>query len=144
MSWTTQARDPEALASRDRLVIPAWLVGAGCAAFVISWAIQGLSLGATLHAVDQPLRWADWPVWSGAMALSTSLGFAMLFAPAGLGVREGILLGILTQAGVDSHAAITATVLSRLVSFGSDVLVAALLYPTFRRRMLQPGPPLAQ
>jgi glycosyltransferase 2 family protein len=137
-------RDPEAVASPGRLVIPTWLVGAGCAAFLISWAIQGLSLGVTLHAVDQPLDWAEWPVWSGAMALSTSLGFAMLFAPAGLGVREGILLGILEQAGVDSHAAIAATVLSRLVSFGSDLLVAGLLYPTFRRRMVQPGPPLAQ
>jgi glycosyltransferase 2 family protein len=137
-------RDPEAVASRGRLVIPTWLVGAGCAAFLISWAIQGLSLGVTLQAVDQPLHWAEWPVWSGAMALSTSLGFAMLFAPAGLGVREGILLGILEQAGVDSHAAIAATVLSRLVSFGSDLLVAGLLYPTFRRRMVQPGPPLAK
>jgi uncharacterized membrane protein YbhN (UPF0104 family) len=127
-----------------RLVIPAWLVGAGCAAFVISWALQGLSLGVTLHAVDQPLDWAEWPVWSGAMALSTSLGFAMLFAPAGLGVREGILLGILTQAGVDPHAAIAATVLSRLVSFGSDLLVAGLLYPTFRRRIVEPDPPLAK
>jgi len=137
-------RDPEAVASRDRLVIPTWLVGAGCAAFLISWAIQGLSLGVTLQAVDQPLHWAEWPVWSGAMALSTSLGFAMLFAPAGLGVREGILLGILTQAGVDPHAAIAATVLSRLVSFGSDLLVAGLLYPTFRRRIVEPDPPLAK
>jgi glycosyltransferase 2 family protein len=137
-------RDPEAVASPGRLVIPTWLVGAGCAAFLISWAIQGLSLGVTLHAVDQPLYWAEWPVWSGAMALSTSLGFAMLFAPAGLGVREGILLGILTQAGVDPHAAIAATVLSRLVSFGSDLLVAGLLYPTFRRRIVEPDPPLAK
>ncbi len=119
-------------------------MGAGCATFLISWAIQGLSLGITLHAVDQPLDWTQWPVWSGAMALSTSLGFAMLFAPAGLGVREGILFSILTQAGIDSHAAIAATVLSRLVSFGSDLLVAGLLYPTFRRRMVQPGPPLAK
>jgi uncharacterized membrane protein YbhN (UPF0104 family) len=137
-------RDRDAVASRDRLVIPTWLVGAGCAAFLISWALQGLSLGVTLHAVDQPLDWAEWPVWSGAMALSTSLGFAMLFAPAGLGVREGILLGILTQAGVDPHSAIAATVLSRLVSFGSDLLVAGLLYPTFRRRIVEPDPPLAK
>ena len=80
LSWTTQPRATgTAVASRDRLVIPTWLVGAGCAAFLISWAIQGLSLGVTLHAVDQPLDWAEWPVWSGAMALSTSLGFAMLF-----------------------------------------------------------------
>ncbi|HEV7999924.1 MAG TPA: hypothetical protein VGP63_08600, partial [Planctomycetaceae bacterium] len=74
-------------------------------------------------------------------ALSTALGFAVLFAPAGLGVREGILLGVLTQAGVSAHAAVAATVLSRFVSFFSDVLVAALFYPTIRRRLDSPGPP---
>jgi hypothetical protein len=107
----------------------------------VSWAIQGLSLGMTLCAVDEPIHWHDWPLWSGAMALSTSLGFAVLFAPAGLGVREGILLGILTQAGVSPHAAVAVTVLSRFVSFFSDVLVAALLYPTIRRSLVSPGPP---
>jgi glycosyltransferase 2 family protein len=125
----------------SRLAIPAWLVGAGCAAFLVSWAIQGLSLGLTLCAVDEPLRWHDWPLWSGAMALSTSLGFAVLFAPAGLGVREGILLGILTQAGINAHAAVAATVLSRFASFFSDVLVASAFYPTLRRRLVSPGPP---
>ena len=93
-----------------------------------------------LRAVDAPIGWHNWPMWSGAMALSTSLGFAVLFAPAGLGVREGILLGILTQAGVDAHAAVAATVLSRFVSFISDVLVAAAAYPTLRSRMISPAP----
>jgi glycosyltransferase 2 family protein len=123
-----------------RLAIPAWLVGAGCAAFLVSWGVQGLSLGMTLCAVDEPIGLHNWPMWSGAMALSTSLGFAVLFAPAGLGVREGILLGILTQAGVDAHAAVAATVLSRFVSFISDILVAAAAYPTLRRRMVSPAP----
>ena len=37
------------------------------------------------------------------MALSTSLGFAVLFAPGGLGVREGILLAILnSQPGISA------------------------------------------
>ncbi len=134
----TRRREPAAGAG---LAIPTWLIGAGCAAFLVSWAIQGLSLGMTLCAVGEPLRWHDWPLWSGAMALSTSLGFAVLFAPAGLGVREGILLGILTQAGVDAHAAVAVTVLSRFVSFFSDVLVAALFYPTIRGRLDSPGPP---
>jgi hypothetical protein len=75
------------------------------------------------------------------MALSTSLGFAVLFAPAGLGVREGILLGALNEVGVSPHAAIAATVLSRLVAFFTDVLVAALLYPSVRSRLVSPEPP---
>jgi len=132
---------PSLPSAESRLAIPTWLVGAGCVAFLVSWAIQGLSLGMTLCAVDEPLRWHDWPLWSGAMALSTSLGFAVLFAPAGLGVREGVLLGILTQAGVNAHAAVAVTALSRFVSFFSDVLVAALFYPTIRRRLVSPRPP---
>ncbi|HET6326822.1 MAG TPA: lysylphosphatidylglycerol synthase domain-containing protein [Planctomycetaceae bacterium] len=138
LNRVSESENPSA---ESRLAIPTWLVGAGCAAFLVSWAIQGLSLGMTLCAVGEPLRWHDWPLWSGAMALSTSLGFAVLFAPAGLGVREGILLGILTQAGVDAHAAVAVTVLSRFVSFFSDVLVAALCYPTIRGRLDSPGPP---
>jgi hypothetical protein len=122
------------------MAIPTWLVGAGCVAFLVSWGVQGLSLGLTLCAVGEPIGWHNWPMWAGAMALSTSLGFAVLFAPAGLGVREGILLGILTQAGVDPHGAVAATVLSRFVSFISDVLVAAAAYPTLRRRMISPAP----
>ena len=131
----------EKSATQARLSIPKWLVAAGCAAFVVSWAVQGLSLGLTLRAVGEPIGWHDWPNWSGAMALSTSLGFAVLFAPAGLGVREGILLGALNEAGVSPHAAVAATVLSRLVAFFSDVLVAALLYPSVRGSLVSPEPP---
>lgn len=127
--------------TQGKLSIPTGLLAAGCAAFVVSWAVQGLSLGLTLRAVGEPIGWHDWPIWSGAMALSTSLGFAVLFAPAGLGVREGILLGALNEAGVNPHAAIAATVLSRLVAFFSDVLVAALLYPSVRSRLVSPEPP---
>jgi glycosyltransferase 2 family protein len=133
---TTRAGVP-----KSKLAIPTWLVGAGCVAFVVSWAIQGLSLGVTLAAVGEPLRWQEWPVWSGAMALSTSLGFAVLFAPAGLGVREGILLEVLRQAGVDDRVAIAATVLSRIVSFVCDAVTAAALYPSVRGRLVSPEPP---
>jgi uncharacterized membrane protein YbhN (UPF0104 family) len=133
----TERRGPLA---PTNLRIPTWLVGAGCAAFLVSWGVQGLSLGMTLAAVGEPIRWHDWPMWSGAMGLSTSLGFAVLFAPAGLGVREGVLLGTLMQAGIDARVAVAATVLSRFVSFFSDVLVAAFAYPTLRNRMISPGP----
>ena len=126
----------------SRLAIPTWLVGAGCAAFLVSWAIQGLSLGMTLCAVDEPLRWHDWPLWSGAMALSTSLGFAVLFAPAGLGVREGILLGVLTAGGRRTPMPrLPPPFCPDLCRFFRTFWSAALFYPTFRRRLDSPGPP---
>jgi glycosyltransferase 2 family protein len=125
------------------LEIPQRLIAAGCLAFVVSWAIQGLSLGLVLRAVGvAPLQFADWPTWTGATALSTSLGFAVLFAPGGLGVREGILLGILTaQPQVGAAAAVGATVLSRVVSFAAEVLLSAVLYWMVPRRALTSASP---
>jgi glycosyltransferase 2 family protein len=133
LSWIAVKTTPEATRSgSEGLSIPTRLVAAGCAAFVLSWALQGLSLGMTLHAVaGVPLNIASWPMWTGAMALSTSLGFAVLFAPAGLGVREAILLGVLNgQPGIDAHAAVAATVLSRVVSFLSEIIISTVLFMT--------------
>jgi hypothetical protein len=110
------------------------LIGAGCAGFVVAWAIQGLSLGATVQAVA-PLRpdLGQWPVWTGAMALAVSLGFLVLFAPGGLGIREAILLFVLgDQPAIGAQTALAAAVLIRAVSFVSEMVAAAILYFGFR------------
>ena len=133
LSWIAMKTTPgDSQPGAEQLFIPTRLVAAGCAAFVLSWALQGLSLGMTLHAVaGVPIEIANWPMWTGAMALSTSLGFAVLFAPAGLGVREAILLGVLNgQPGIDAHAAVAATVLSRVVSFLSEIVISMILFTT--------------
>jgi hypothetical protein len=79
------------------------------------------------------------PLWIGATALSTSLGFAVLFAPGGLGVREGILLAVLnSQPGMNAQAAVAVTVLSRVVSFLAELVVSAVLFSTIRRKT-KPG-----
>jgi hypothetical protein len=145
LTWIAIKATPGArLAESPSVRIPAWLIGAGCAAFVVSWSLQGLSLGVTLYAVAR--SWpglAQWPMWTGAMALSTSLGFAVLFAPGGLGVREGILLGILSgQPGLSPQAAVVATVLSRVVSFASEVVVASSLYAGVRGTLPPVGGPI--
>jgi uncharacterized membrane protein YbhN (UPF0104 family) len=138
LSWIARKTTPgeKGRPRSESLSIPTRLVAAGCAAFLVSWALQGLSLGMTLHAVaGVPLDFASLPMWTGAMALSTSLGFAVLFAPAGLGVREAILLGVLNgQPGIDAHAAIAATVLSRVVSFLSEIAISTVLFSTGSRR----------
>ncbi len=92
-----------------------------------------------LHAVGETgFDLADWPLWTGAMALSTSLGFAVLFAPGGLGVREGILLGILnTQPGISPQSAVAVTLLSRIVSFLAELLISTVLFLTVRRAVDQ-------
>ena len=121
----------------ERTSIPTRLVAAGCLAFVLSWALEGLSLGLTLRAVSPAaFNLFDWPMWTGAMALSTSVGFLVLFAPAGIGVREAILLGVLSgQPGIDARTAVAATVLSRVVSFVSEIGVSSILFPAGWRKM---------
>lgn len=109
------------------------LLAEGMLMFVLAWMLQGLSLGFTLRAVGAsefgPSFLTDWLIWTGSTALSTSLGFAVLFAPGGLGVREGLLMGVLNhQPSINPRQAILATVLSRLVSLVAEIAAAAVLY----------------
>jgi len=136
LTWIAAKVTPDSgLARSEQKSIPPRLIGAGCVAFLLSWALQGLSLGLILSAVDETrFDLTAWPLWTGAMALSTSLGFAVLFAPGGLGVREGILLAILnSQPGTSAPAAVAATVLSRVVSFVAELVVSMVLFMTIRR-----------
>lgn len=109
------------------------LLAEGMGAFVLAWLLQGLSLGFSLKAVGAAEFGSsfltDWLVWTGATALSTSLGFAVLFAPGGLGVREGIMIAVLNhQMSINPRQAILATVLSRLVSLVAEIIAAGVLY----------------
>jgi uncharacterized membrane protein YbhN (UPF0104 family) len=136
LTWIAAKVTPvSGLAQSEQKSIPPRLIGVGCLAFLLSWALQGLSLGMTLSAVDETgFHISAWPLWTGAMALSTSLGFAVLFAPGGLGVREGILLAILnSQPGISAPAAVAVTVLSRVVSFVAELVVSTVLFMAIRR-----------
>lgn len=137
LTWIAVKATPDSsLASAEGISIPPRLMAAGCGAFVLSWAVQGVSLGIVVHAVGgKGFDLSSWPLWTGATALSTSLGFAVLFAPGGLGVREGILLAILNfQPGMSAQTAVAVTVLSRIVSFLAELVISAVLFPTVRQK----------
>jgi hypothetical protein len=90
---------------------------------VLQWLLMGLGLWLTALAV------ADLPVGSipdfiSASALSATVGFLAFFAPGGLGVREGILLVVLSPLAGAEAAAIIA-VAARLVLTAADVLLGA-------------------
>jgi uncharacterized membrane protein YbhN (UPF0104 family) len=110
--------------------ISARLLLAGSAAFLVAWALHGLSLGLTVGSItDAPFEWSHWPMWTASVALATSIGFAAVFAPGGLGVREALLIETLRlQAGVSAHAAVTAAVLLRVVWFSAEIVLAVVLY----------------
>lgn len=106
------------------------LVAVGACCFVIGWATHGLSLGMTLRGVSPgPFDLADWPVWTAGISLATVSGFVVLFAPGGIGVREGILIGVLgNQPGIGPQQAVAAALLLRLVWLITEIVVAAALY----------------
>jgi uncharacterized membrane protein YbhN (UPF0104 family) len=68
---------------------------------------------------------ADWPRWTGAAALALVGGFLALFAPGGLGVREAVLLSLLSH--MEPRAALLATVLWRAASLVAELAICGLL-----------------
>jgi glycosyltransferase 2 family protein len=117
------------LGGETRVSITPKLVIQGLAAFAGSWMLHGLSLGLTLRAVSDRVTWTSWPAWTGGVAGATSAGFAALFAPGGLGVREGLLMAVLeNQPNVTDGQAVIVPLLLRAVWFLSEICLAAVLY----------------
>ncbi len=117
------------MGGESRVQITRNLVLQGLAAFALSWMLHGLSLGFTLRAVSDSVDWTRWPVWTGGVGGATAVGFAALFAPGGLGVREGLLMAVLeNQPEVTSGQAVVVPLLLRVVWFLSEIAVAAMLY----------------
>lgn len=89
----------------------------------LTWTLFGTSIWLTARAVG-PVPAAHLPVFISAGALAAVVGFLAVFAPAGLGVREAVLLIVLDQA-IGPDAALTA-VLSRLLMTLVDISLAGL------------------
>jgi len=120
----------EILLEGRRVHIPSRLVGCGLLVYLTTWICYGLSLGCALQSLsDGPLDLSGWPVWVGGISAATVIGFLAIFAPGGVGVREGLLIEILRiQPDVVPHQAVAAAVLLRLVWLASEILVAGVLY----------------
>ena len=110
------------------------LVAAGLLAFVVGWSIHGLSLGLTIRAISpQAFTLADWPLWIGSVSAATAIGFIAIFAPGGVGVREGLLIELLrVQPAIGPQRAVVAAVLLRAVWFSAEIVVSTTLYYTIR------------
>lgn len=105
-----------------------------CFFSVTTWLLHGLSLGCTLRAVGVEASMANWLIWTGDVSSASFLGFAAMFAPGGLGVREAALLELLTsQSGISQSQAVAATVLLRAAWLVAEILSAAALSWRFRR-----------
>lgn len=101
-----------------------WTRALGILAFyLVTWPIGGVALFFLLRAVGGDPEWAAVPFLGGAAAVGAIVAVLAVFAPSGLGVREGAMYGLIlaiSPAGV----ALGATVLNR---FAITVVEALLL-----------------
>jgi hypothetical protein len=72
------------------------------------------------------IGWEDVPLLAGGYALAVVVGIAAVFAPAGLGVREGVLAGFLTSV-VASPVAASLAVFLRALTIVADILFVGLV-----------------
>ncbi len=100
----------------------------GVVVFLAAWWIQGLALGFTIAAVTgRPLAWQDWPFWTATAAVALIGGFVAVFTPGGLGVREGLLMEILSRQ-LGPHEAVLVAILLRGAALAGEILTAGALY----------------
>jgi len=106
------------------------LLGVGMLAFCISWTLFGLSLGCVIQSVSEnSFTLSSLAIWTGAVSAATSIGFLAIFAPGGLGVREGILMETLqAQPTFVVAQAFVVAFLLRFVWFTAEIVSASVLY----------------
>ncbi len=97
------------------------------------WCISFFFLASSLAETELPFNIAF------AFGLAGSIGILAIFAPGGLGVREGILIGFLTMAGLDLPIATTIAITSRLWFLIGELFVftAALILEKYRNYSLR-------
>lgn len=98
----------------------------GWAAFM--WACYGTHLWTLAEALAVP---ASWPLATGAFAAAWTVGFLVLIAPAGAGVREGLLVALL---GGPAGAALTVALASRAAMTLGDAVWGVVALAVRRAR----------
>jgi hypothetical protein len=118
------------------------LLAEGLAWSAAGWVLLGLSQVAVIRAISgQALSPSLWPVVIGSVALATVAGFAVAILPAGLGVREWVLMTTLVPA-VGHSVAVVSTLLLRLIWAIGEVAAATAL-AALRPAIIAPtSPPL--
>lgn len=114
------------------------------AALVLRWLLQvagaWVAMGASFWIFAASLGMALSPVHAGsAFAAAYVAGYLMLFAPAGVGVREGFLIAFLAPA-LGSAPATVLAIAARLWMTAAEVIPAAILWVLHQRSRPLPDP----
>jgi hypothetical protein len=95
------------------------------AGHVLAWLGQGAMFLAFASSLG-PVDWADGPVYGGAYALAYVGGLVAVFAPGGIGVREGMIGWLLGSAGTGELPVHVLAVAARLWAISAEVLILVL------------------
>lgn len=91
--------------------------------YVLTGMLHGFALY-TLLGVFAPVSFDMYPMITGAYYMAGLIGMFAFFAPGGLGVREGVLF-LLLPIFVDAQSVVVSAVLMRLITLGSELLLAS-------------------
>lgn len=106
---------------------------ARCAAWsTVAWLCYGLQIWFLVHDLGAT-GWRSLPLSVGAFAFAWSLGFLVVFAPSGAGVREAALTLALSPVLATGPALLVALT-SRLLTGLTDLLLAGVAVAASRRR----------
>lgn len=97
-------------------------------AFCGAWFLHGLSLWCVLNSIGDPgFSFNHWLICTVAASGGTSIGFFVLIAPGGLGIREGLVFATIAPL-VGTPLAGAASILLRAVWFATEIGVSGVLY----------------
>ena len=91
--------------------------------FILNWLVAGSGFSMLVHAV-YPVPVSQWLYIGGIYGLSTIIGILALFAPSGLGVREGILTAGLCLIMPEEYA-ISISLISRLWQTAAEIILVS-------------------
>jgi uncharacterized membrane protein YbhN (UPF0104 family) len=104
---------------------------------LISWVLAGLHIWLLAVQLGAPAG-QTFLLAAGGFAFAWAVGFLIVFAPAGAGIRELILVAALSPV-LDPGRATAVALASRLVTILADLLAAGLAAHTHRRHRLTRG-----
>jgi glycosyltransferase 2 family protein len=119
--------------SRETLVAALGVAPAAVVLYLVVWAIYGLAFwmtGRALFAIPA----ADLPHYMGVFALAWLAGLVAVFAPGGIGVREAVIVALLSGRLHQADAIVLAAT-SRIVLTATDLVLGAASFglPALRR-----------
>ncbi|MGQ9707255.1 MAG: lysylphosphatidylglycerol synthase domain-containing protein [bacterium] len=104
--------------------------------YLLDWLVQGIGCFILINSF-YPLPLSRLPILLGGYSISWILGFIILIAPAGLGIREGIYTFILKLV-MPQPIAIMSALITRIWMSTAEVAMAIICLPVLRKGLRDP------